>query len=240
MCQTLHCTASRPFLGTRNVAQPPSAVAIAGHSRGGCATLGGCATSSFNKRTGRRIVKDSLALMAQFVNYKKRDFTLSPGCKDLIDVLTTSGRQAKRHVACSGSPRPKIREDRFATFGLPQIERYVSMLVQPRREFSLLRVTSQKLHFSVWLHRFRTQPLGAIALINEDAQREQAIRAFFEQQGIKSSLDKSSVSGAADGAGYLVYPLPSDASGVIRLTTELLRNVYGVDDEGLDFYCYED
>jgi hypothetical protein len=50
-----------------------------------------------------------------------------------------------------------------------------------------------------------------------------------------------SASRAAHGLGCLVYPLPSDAPSIIKLTTELLQSVYGMsDDAGLEFYCYED
>jgi len=171
--------------------------------------------------------------MAQFVNYKKRNFTLPLGCKDLIDLLVPSRRQTKGR-----SPPPDIKEERFATCGMSEIGRCVSILLQPRRKFSLVTVTSQQLHFSVRLYRFRDEPLGAIALLNEDTPREQAVRTFFERQGMDYI---HSASRAAHGVGCLVYPLPSEASGVIRLTTELLRSVYGMSDEaGLDFYCYED
>jgi hypothetical protein len=74
-------------------------------------------------------------------------------------------------------------------------------------------------------------------LANENAQSQLAVRTFFEQQGVDYIHPASR---AAHGVGCLVYPLPSDARGVMRLTTELLQSVYGMSDEaGLDFYCYE-
>ena len=180
--------------------------------------------------------------MAQFVNYKKRDFALPPGCKDLIDVLEPSRRQTKSEAPNSSPQAPDFKQERFASIGLAQIERYASMLLKPRREFSCLTMTSQEFHVSVRLFRLRNQPLGAIVLIIEDAKREQAIRVFFEQQNIKpSGHPKSSASGAGDGVCCLIYPLPPDAPGLIRLTKGLLQNVYGIGDEaGLYFDCYED
>lgn len=55
--------------------------------------------------------------MAQFVNYKKRSFTLPPGCKNLIDVLEPSRRQTKGHTATGGFQPLEIREERFPTAG---------------------------------------------------------------------------------------------------------------------------
>jgi hypothetical protein len=77
--------------------------------------------------------------------------------------------------------------------------------------------------------------------MSKDAQWEQAIRAFFEQQGIEALWDyASSDFGAADAARGFVYPSPPDAERAISLTTKLLRSVYGLSDEaGLDFRYYE-
>lgn len=175
-----------------------------------------------------------IELMAEFVNYKKRDFALPPGCKDLIDVLKPSGQQADGY--------PKFTQERFPTSGLAQIGRYVSMLIRARREFSMIDVTSYEFQLSVRLYRFRTEPFGAITLVNENAHREQAIRAFFEQRGIEPDSENTvSCSRASGGISILSYPLPPDASAIISLTTELLRSIYSVSDgAGLDFYCYED
>src|SRR5437762_6456917 len=48
--------------------------------------------------------------MAQFVNYKKRSFTLPPGCKDFIDVLEPSSRAIKGTVVSTGFQRPQVNE----------------------------------------------------------------------------------------------------------------------------------
>lgn len=42
--------------------------------------------------------------MSKFVNYKKRAFTLPPGCKDLIDVLAPSRRRREAYMATGGLP----------------------------------------------------------------------------------------------------------------------------------------
>jgi len=173
--------------------------------------------------------------MKQFVNYKKRGFTLPSGCKDLLDVLAPPQRQGKAQVAAGRWQRPEIEEERFPTAGLAQIGRYVSMLLRSRGEFFTL-VTAQDFEFPVTLYRSRSEQTDAMVLATKEAHREQTIRSFFEQQGIEALSEFDT----ADAARGLVYPLPSDVAGAIRLTTELLRSVYGLTDEaGIDFRYYE-
>ena len=172
--------------------------------------------------------------MSEFVNYHKRGIELPPGCKDLIDVLPTSRRQRKTYIA-SGFRPAKMREERFPTAGLAQIGRYVSMLLQWQGELFTLSLTAQDFEFPVTLYRSRSEGTAAVVLVTKQAQREQAIRAFFEQQGI-AAWDL----GAADGSRGLAYPLPSDEARAVSLITEMLRSVYGLSDEaGIDFRYYE-
>jgi len=179
--------------------------------------------------------------MTQFVNYKKRAFTLPPGCKDLIEVLAPSRRRTKANVATCGFPSLEIREERFATAGLAQIGRYVLMLLEWRGELFTLSVTAQTFEFPVTLYRSKSAQTVAVVLVTKGAHQEQAIRAFFERQGIEALGDCApSDFATADAARGLAYPLPSDAGRAISLTTELLRSVYGLSDEaGLDFRYYE-
>jgi len=179
--------------------------------------------------------------MAQFVNYKKRAFTLPSGCKDLIDVLAPSRRQTKVNVGTGGFPPLEITEERFPTAGLAQVGRYVSMLLEWRGELFTLSVTAQTFEFPVTLYRSRSEQTVAVVLITKEAHQEQAIRAFFEREGIEALGDYAPLDlGTADSTHGLAYPLPSVAERATTLTTELLRSVYGLSDEaGLDFRYYE-
>jgi hypothetical protein len=179
--------------------------------------------------------------MPQFVNYKKRAFTLPPGCKDLIDVLAPSLRQKRTHIITGGFQPLEIKVERFPTAGLAQIGRYVSMLVHSRGEFFTLSLTAEDFDYPVTLYRSRSEQTAAIVLVTKDSHREQAIRAFFEQQGTKVLWDyPPSVLGPGDAAHGFVYPLPPDAASAASLTTELLRSVYGLNAEaGIDFRYYE-
>ncbi len=177
--------------------------------------------------------------MAQFVNYKKRGFTLPPGCKDLIDVLEPSRRHSGVPMATGGFPPLKIKEVRFARAGLAQIGRYVSMLLQWRGEMFILSITAQSFEFPVTLRRSRSEQTPAIVLVTKQPHQEQAIRAFFEQQGVELLWDyPPSDLGAADSARSLVYSLPPEAARAISLTTELLRRVCGLSDASAIHFRY--
>lgn len=174
--------------------------------------------------------------MGQFVNYKKRSFTLPPGCKNLIDVLERSRRSTRGHVGSGGFQPFELREERIPTAGLAQIGRYVAMLLQSRAELFILSVTAQDFQLPVTLYRSRSEKAVAIVLVTKEVNREDAIRAFFEQQGLKAFLAEQDVGDARS----LAYPLPLDVAHATSLTAELLRSVYGVSNEaGLDFRYYE-
>lgn len=175
----------------------------------------------------------------QFVNYRKRSFTLPPGCKNLIDVLARSRRKAKGQIATCGFPPLEIKKERVPTGGLAQIGRYMEMLLQSRGELFTLSVTGPGFQYPVAFCRSRSERTVAIILVCKDARQEQAIRTLFEQHGLEASLDHL-VGDTPDATRGLAYPLPLDVARATSLATELLRNVYGLSEEaGLDFLYYE-
>jgi hypothetical protein len=91
------------------------------------------------------------------------------------------------------------------------------------------------------LCRSRNEHAAAVIMIARDAQADQAIRALFEQQGIRALQDYSIADAGAVGASnFLIYPLPLEAVDVVSLTTQLLRTGYALSDvAGLDFRYYE-
>lgn len=177
--------------------------------------------------------------MTQFVNYKKRSFTLPPGCKDLIEVIAPYRQNMKGRSTDVGLPYLEIKEDRFPTAGLAQVGRYVSMLLRARGELFTLSVTAQGFQFPVTLYRSRTAQIFEIVLVTKEPHQERAIRMFFEQRGLQAIMDDGDLDapGAARG---LAYPLPFDPARATILTTELLQSAYGLSKmAGLDFRYYE-
>ncbi|HEU0011673.1 MAG TPA: hypothetical protein VFT34_17790 [Verrucomicrobiae bacterium] len=181
------------------------------------------------------------ARMSQFVNYTKRSFKLPPGCKDLIDILEPSRRRTKADLPSGCVEIPQIKQDHFHTSGLAQIGRYVSMLLDSSAEVFMLMVTYRDDQNPMLLYRSKSECTVAIALLATNRDREQAIRAFFDERGIQPLQDYPfSDAGTPDAARDLIYRLPFDASHTTSLTTDLLRVVYGLSDvAGLDFTYYE-
>jgi len=68
--------------------------------------------------------------------------------------------------------------------------------------------------------------LTVLAVVHENTNREQAVRGVFEAAGLAPIFDQ-----AAAGAWFvqvLKYPLPSAASHVEELISDLLRSGYGL------------
>jgi hypothetical protein len=179
--------------------------------------------------------------MAKLVNYKKRGFTLPPGCKNLMDVLERPRRQTKEPGFSAVAPALVVKEEHFPSGGLAQLGRCLSMMLQSRGQCFTLLVTAQELDPPVVFYHSMAEPSFAIVLEIKDAQREQAVRAFFEGQGIEATWDFDiSDYGGANASRGLAYPLPADAAPAITLATGFLRSVYGLSDgAGLDFQSYE-
>ena len=174
--------------------------------------------------------------MARLVNYGKRSISLPAGCKDLFDVLQPSKRKVSGPGLSAALRRPVCKHDRFPTTGFVHVARYVAMSVESLAEVFLLNVCSLDEQLAVGLCRnkgSRTFELVPMTGASTDASRhteiEQSVRAFCERQGIQP---------IQDGPG--VYSLPIDASLVSELIINLLRAVYGLnDDSGLIFYYSE-
>ena len=158
-----------------------------------------------------------------------------------MDVLARPRRQTKEQPISAFLPRIAIKEEHFPTGGLAQLGRHLSMMLQSREEFIVVSVTSQEFEFPFvfWHSMFDLSFFRNLHI--RDAQREQAVRAFFKGQGMEASGDyEVSDYGGANLYRQLDYPLPIDAAGAITLTTDLLRSVYGLGDgAGLDFSYYE-
>lgn len=169
--------------------------------------------------------------MSQFVNYRNRAVTLPPGCKDLIDVLAPSQKEA--HMVSYSTQMlgvKKVKKDRFPAAGLAQVAHYVTMLLESQGRFFVVSVAPSGCNYPVALYR-SMDDTPAIGLLTKEAQQEQAIRAFFAKQNIEVLLECPPPDARA-----LVYALPPEIPRAISLTTDLLRDVYGLNDEtGIDF-----
>jgi hypothetical protein len=173
--------------------------------------------------------------MSEFVNFDKRGFTLTPGCKDLIDVMARARKPAKAGTLPEAFAPRNINKEHFPSAGLAQLERFVGMLLHSRGEAFVLQIAAQALKSPFVLYRNRTEQAMVIIVAACDVPEEEAVRALFAKRGTEP-LEESKHAGTT----ILVYPLVSQVAAVSALVTELLQEVYALgDDTGLEFEYYE-
>src|SRR5260370_9494458 len=174
--------------------------------------------------------------MARLVNYGKRSISLPAGCKDLIDLLHPSKQKASGPGLGGGRETPAYKTAHCARAGPGQVARYVAMSVESLAEVFLLYICTLDQQLAVGLRRnkgaktFELVPMRFVSTaVSRHTDIEQAVRAFCDQEGIQPI-----------GHCPAVYSLPIDASLVSELITNLLRAVYGLnDDSGLIFYYFK-
>jgi len=80
--------------------------------------------------------------MSKFVNYSKRDFTLPPGCKDLIDVLQRRGVPRPIKSIASVSEQPAVTRGCMTIARLSEVPRYIDRLVNSRSVLVTLMIST--------------------------------------------------------------------------------------------------
>jgi len=179
--------------------------------------------------------------MSNFVNFSKRDFLLPPGCKDLIDVLQP--REVPRPIKsiASASERPAVTRGRTTISRLADVPHHVARLVKSRSQFFTLMISTMDQRLSIVLSRSESEGVRALVFVSGDAERERAIRQFFQRQGTNLLQDYLLPSDAgAEPVRGLVYPLPPAPPQAAQITCELLQSVYGFTDESqIRFLYYE-
>ena len=170
--------------------------------------------------------------MSKFVNYNKREFTLPPGCKDLIDVLRPRRALTLGKDAAAVTGRPAVTRSGQTIGRLSEVPRHISMLVTSRSELFTLMIGTTEEALSIVRYRSESEGISALVLVTNDAERERGIRGFFERHGIEP-LENFLVppDAGSQPVRCLVYPLPAAAPDASQITTDLLRSVYGFTDE---------
>ncbi len=172
--------------------------------------------------------------MSQFVNFNKRDFTLPPGCKDLIDLLVPPRKRVRRKGGAQLSPPPKLQHERFATAGLAQLDRLVGMLLDSSADSFVVSISATGLNFPVSLYRIKAERVMAIVLITTDMPESEAVKEFFIARKLSPLVNSPQ-----EEIGTFVYQLPTQRATLTALLVELLKGVYALgEDTGLEFrYC---
>ena len=185
--------------------------------------------------------------MSKFVNFKKREIALPPGCKDLIDVLKPGRRvSSKYHVNIAGQ-HPAVSRAGQTVGGLSEIRKYVAMVLESRAVAFTLQITSPNRQLIVSLfheNAMKVRTLGASLLVQKDADSEKAVRGFLSRHHLRSPEDTGIPEQMfPDEPWQLIYEIsafPSDAAQLARILIDLYREVGGLTDESELNFHYAD
>ena len=174
--------------------------------------------------------------MDGFVDYRKRDVQLPPGCKDLIDVLN---RARKIAPECLGSISewlpPGAQPERIGHGGLGSIRNYVTWLLTAAVKPSFLVIHAGAFPFHLFCET-EAGPLALFLAIPEgDSERERPILSFFSDRCIDPAPNHPP---CRSGWRVFLYPLPCVTGPAAALVITLLKSVYHVsEDTHLHFLC---
>ena len=132
--------------------------------------------------------------------------------------------------------------DSYATDGFAHIESYVTRLVKSSARFTSLIIAPPDGQIAVSLWQKKSIPEFSLSIDWRLLPgRERALRQFFIVRNLSISHDYLGGNGdVRDAIRCLGYFLPSDAQFIIKLTKDLLREIYHLrEQDALDF-AYEE
>ncbi len=182
--------------------------------------------------------------MGQFVNYKKRGFTLPPGCKNLIDVLHPRDKQNFQHFS-ERVQRSKVKRDESVTGTLSEVGKFVAMLFESHGLAFTLKMSMPDERLTVQVARMAVTTMWAMVVFQNDTDQERTVRDFFARRGLHAP-DDATMTGPflfPDLPVQILYqisPLPSEAALLSQLVVDLFHDCCGLkDDAALHFHYYE-
>ena len=129
-----------------------------------------------------------------------------------------------------------IEPIRFESAGLIHVREYVARLISASALQPSLHIRTLDGLRGVSLYRSAGEFI--IIPIPDTDERTRHIQEFFAKRGVQANYDQ--VIGCSDIAGgttrVLTFPLPENVLPTTQLATDLLREVYSIDDQaGLEF-----
>lgn len=160
--------------------------------------------------------------MNDFVDPKHRGVNLSPGFKDLNDVLT-----ANKTSGVSGYST-RWEDKRFSTHGLTHAAEYVQRLLESKsKKVVWLTFLPKRGEVAFMLYR-RKDSCKAVFILEPDEEiLEKRVREIFAEFDIVPFSDEPA---AAHVKRVVSYSLPNSFPDFATIIIELLRQVYGVSD----------
>ena len=186
--------------------------------------------------------------MSKFVNYKKRNIALPGKCKDLIEVLQPHG-VSKAHSnihsdVISGNQSPPVTHSETFSGRLSDLEKHIRLVFKSTARVFMVALAPANEQFTVAISRMNDGTIHASVEVQNESERERAVRAFFAESGLSipedSGMPSSFVPGIPVRAIYQIAPLPSEPSLLSKLVSDLLSTAFGLNDESaLSFSCCE-
>lgn len=172
--------------------------------------------------------------MSKFVDYKKRSIALPAGCKDLSDLL-------KAHVlpsAGNATPtiyRPPVFERKESMAGkISDIEKYIGMVFAMPTGTVTFVVNPSDGGFSINVFRMDARGIDAHVRVRGGTDQEKAVRLFFVQRGLEvpreSGMPEPFHPGIPWETCFDISPLPTEAALLSKFVTDLLREVFRLND----------
>lgn len=184
--------------------------------------------------------------MSKFVNFKKREIALPPGCKDLIDVLKPGRRTSGKDYVNIAGERPTEMQGGEGVGGLSEIEKYVAMVFESRALAFTLEIIppDKRLNIGLCMMEYGTRTMMASLSVQKNTELHRAVRGCFIRHGLHTPEDSGMPEQFyAELPWQLIYeisPFPSDAAQLARILIDLYREVGGLTDESeLSFHYAE-
>lgn len=175
--------------------------------------------------------------MAEFVNYNKRNISLPPGCKDLMDVLRgRKGAEAERLLELY--KHAKVTRGGEARGSLSDLEDHVRSIFQSHGTQSSLVIRPPDDLISADVEKSLDEGISAFVWYQHGSELEQTVRDFLTQRGLELPNDSKPTSFTPNLPYQIICklsPLPSGPEEVSRLLLELFRHAGLSDDAPMLF-----
>lgn len=170
--------------------------------------------------------------MSKFVNFKKRDVALPPGCKNLIDVLQP--RPVRVRDMIGTAHRPMVAHGGSVTGGLADFEKYVGLVFASQALDFELVISPPGKRLTVHVNRTKGEAVCASVLVQAGTDIENALLQFLKNHDC-TTLEDSGIPDFFNPSlpvhvHHDVLPVPTDAAQLARLLVGLFHDVCGVND----------
>ena len=176
--------------------------------------------------------------MDEFVNYKKRDISLPPGCKDLLDLVRASN--APPDALYPAEPPLGSEPDAIELSGhLRDLEKYAAMVYESAAKNATLEIApigeTESLP-PIHIQRSTCLPLSLNITVEDGTEQERAIRDYFTKHGFPTPKEMEIPNVFLP--KWPVYSLftlvcPAEVSKLAQILAELLLVAYGVNEESV-------